>query len=218
MKSYHRIECGTVSASWKSKPYHKCKVLIEVLESPVQVEACVKTMKGSHMLILECKHMQASLKLCDSKFTPKPAIKKLMHKYSSECMEHLDKIKRGISLYNTAGRYSTAMEKNKEKYPYLTRQHAQSPETEDLKAEVHQEENHTWTPNHLVLKHQDQLTVPKTEQTGSHNQRRLKRSHAGNTFIMQRSGLIHWRMVNPNKQSSQTHLLHLLVLRKYKLK
>ena len=64
----------------------------------------------------------------DSKFTSKPAIQKLMCDYSSEHMDCLDNIKRGISLNKTVGRYSTAMKKNKDKYPYLTRHHDQSPE------------------------------------------------------------------------------------------
>ena len=122
MEPYHGIECGTVSASWKSKPYHEHDVLFEVPESTVQVETYVKTRKCSHKLILEPQQMHALLKLWDSKFTPKPAIKKLMHNYSSECMDCLNNIKRGISLNKTAGRYSTAMKKNKYKYPYLIRQ------------------------------------------------------------------------------------------------
>ena len=77
MESYHRTECGTVSASWKSKPYNIHKVIFEVPESTVQVKTCVKTMKGSHKLILEHQQMQASLTLWGSKFTPKPAIKNL---------------------------------------------------------------------------------------------------------------------------------------------
>ena len=114
--------------SWKSKLYHKYKVLFEVPGSTLQVETYVKTMKGSHKLILEHPQMQASLKLWDSKFTPKPAIKKLMGSYSSECMNCLDNIKRGISFNKIAESYSTSMTKNKDKYPYLRRQHGQSPE------------------------------------------------------------------------------------------
>ena len=51
----------------------KHNILFEVPESTVQVETYVKTIKGSHKLILEHQQMQASLKLWDSKFTPKPA-------------------------------------------------------------------------------------------------------------------------------------------------
>ena len=89
MEPYNQIECGTVSASWKSKPYHKHKVLFEIPESTVPVETYVKTMKISHYLTLEQQQMQALLILWVSKFTPKPAIKKLMHSYSSECMDSL---------------------------------------------------------------------------------------------------------------------------------
>ena len=128
MDPYHGIECGSVSVSWKSKSYHNHKVLFKVPESTVHVETYVKTMKDSHKLTLEHQQMQASLKLRDSKFTPKPAIKLMMCNYSSECMDGLDNIKRGISLNKTAGRYSTVMKKNKDKYPYLARQHGQSPE------------------------------------------------------------------------------------------
>ena len=128
MKLYCRIECGSVSASWKSKPYHKHNILFKIPESTVQVETCLKTMKDSHKLILEHQQMQVSLKLWDSKFIPKPAIKKMMRDYSSEHMDHLDNIKRGISLNKTTGRYSTAMKKNKDKYPYLIRHCGQSPE------------------------------------------------------------------------------------------
>ena len=53
MESYCGIECGTVSASWKSKSYHKHKVLFEVPESTVQVETYVKPMKGSHKLLFK---------------------------------------------------------------------------------------------------------------------------------------------------------------------
>ena len=52
MEPYQRIECGTVPATWKSRPYHKHEVLFEVQESTVQVDTYVKTMKGSHKLIL----------------------------------------------------------------------------------------------------------------------------------------------------------------------
>ena len=126
IKSYYRIECGSVSASWKRKPYHKHKVLVEVPESIVQVETYVKAMKGSHKLILEHQQIQVSSKLLDSKFTSKPTIKKLMHNYSPEHMDHLDSIKRAISLNKTAERYLKAMKKNKD--PYLTRQHGKSSE------------------------------------------------------------------------------------------
>ena len=117
MESYHRIESGRVSASWKSKLYCKHKVLFDVPESTVPVETYVKTMKSSHKFILESQQMQALHKLWDNKFTPKPAIKKLMHNYSFECMEYLDNIKIGIILNKTAARYSTAMKKKQGQVP-----------------------------------------------------------------------------------------------------
>ena len=114
-----------------------------------------------------------------------------MCNYSSECIDHLDNIKRGISLNQTAGRYSTAMMKNKDKYPYLTRQHGQSPENWRSKSISSSRGGPYMNTKPFGVKTSRPTCSAKDRADWTPQPKETKESQAGNTYNMQMSGLIH---------------------------